>query len=68
MPSGSDSPGLHDLTLQGRYRPGVRVQLYGMFQGCFSMAAVSTGLGRELTRRIAGTALHSYNGGEFFDS
>ena len=67
MAQKSDSAGTFDLTLQGRYRPGVRVQLYGMFQGCFSIAAVCTQLGRVLTERLEGVALHSYNGGSFFD-
>jgi glycosyltransferase involved in cell wall biosynthesis len=67
MAQTSNSPGTFDLTLQGRYRPGVRVQFYGMLQGCFSIAAVCTQLGRVLTERLQGAALHSYNGGSFFD-
>ena len=68
MAQTSNPPGVFDLTLQGKYRPGVRVQLYGMFEGCFSIAAVCTQLGRVLTERLEGVALHSYNGGSFFDS
>lgn len=67
MPQAPDPTGTFDLTLRGQHRPGIRVQLYGMFQGCFSMAAVSTQLGRVLTERIQGAALYSYNGGAFFD-
>jgi glycosyltransferase involved in cell wall biosynthesis len=43
------------------------VQLYGMFEGCFSIAAVCTQLGRVLTKCLEGVALHSYNGPDFFD-
>jgi len=67
MPRTPDPSPTFDLTLQGRYRPGVRIQIYGMFEGCFSMATVSTQLGGVLTKRIEGTALHGYNGGAFFD-
>ena len=67
MAQTSQSTGTFDLTLKGRYRPGVRVQFYGMFQGCFSIAAVCTQFGRVLTGRLEGVALHSYNGGSFFD-
>ncbi len=63
-----NSPGTFDLTLQGRYRPGIQVQFYGMFEGCFSIAAVCTQIGRVLTERLEGVALHSYNGGSFFDA
>jgi glycosyltransferase involved in cell wall biosynthesis len=38
-----------------------------MFQGCFSIASVCTQFGRVLTERLEGVALHSYNGGSFFD-
>jgi glycosyltransferase involved in cell wall biosynthesis len=41
--------------------------MYGMFQGCFSIATVSTQIGNVLTGRLEGVALHSYNGGRFFD-
>ena len=67
MAQTSKLTGEFDLTLQGRYRPGIRVEFYGMFQGCFSIAAVCTQFGRVLTERLEGVALHSYNGGSFFD-
>jgi hypothetical protein len=62
-----DSTEDSELDLAGPYRPGIRVQLYGMFEGCFSIAAVCTQLGRALTRGLEGVALHSYNGPHFFD-
>jgi len=67
MAQTSNTPGTFDLTLRGKYRPGIRVQFYGMLQSCFSIAAVCTQFGRVLTERLEGVALHSYNGGSFFD-
>jgi len=60
-------PGVFDFELRGRYRPGITIQLYGMLEGCFSIATVSTQLARALIRSIPGAAVHSYNGGAYFD-
>jgi len=68
MAKETNPSGTFDLTLQGSYRPGIRVQFYGMFEGCFSVAAICTQIGRVLTERLNGVALHSYNGGLFFDT
>jgi glycosyltransferase involved in cell wall biosynthesis len=63
-----DSLDRYDLTLRGRSRPGVRLQFYGMLQGCYGISNVCTQLALAMTSRLEGVALHSYNGGDFFAS
>jgi glycosyltransferase involved in cell wall biosynthesis len=60
-------PGVYNFYLEGEYRPGITVQFYGMLEGCFSLAAVSTQIAHGLTRRFDGAAVFSYNGGAYFD-
>lgn len=57
----------YDLSLQGRLRPDVQVQLYGMFQGWGAVPSVCTQYAQRLIRELDCVAIHSYNGGTFLD-
>ena len=56
------------LGLKRPFRPRTRIQFYGMFRGAWSISTVCTAFGRELTRRLGGVALESYDGGRYFDT
>jgi len=50
----------------GRFKADVRLQYYGMFKSCISIANVCSQIGQQLISAIDGVALHSYTGVPFF--
>jgi hypothetical protein len=56
-------PPAPDRVTSGRYRDAIRVQVYGMLNGCSSIANVSAQYALHLTTARRDVALYSYTGG-----
>ena len=57
-----------ELCFEGSFKPGISVQVYGMFKGCMSIANVATQFASQLSSHIDDVALHSYNGLPYFQA
>ncbi|MCP4962362.1 MAG: glycosyltransferase family 4 protein [Actinomycetia bacterium] len=56
-----------DFSFAGRPLSRRRVQMYGMFEGAWSIAQVCTQIAQHLVDRVGRVGVYSYNGGNFYE-